>query len=212
MPRRAIELLQPEGEVLGAQNTDFRHDLASVRGIPLFKLFLLYPQSWWQTAGVERGRSLTDLPLRQCYYWPVGPEGKGVPGPGEPGLLMAYDDLLNVGFWGALDTRPQVHKAGSRIGSQMTHRLPLFSRVKSPSQPPPPADPFAARLHDNWEAHAATEGDGPRDAPSTHADARYRQRAGADRRRLHGLVAGSLRWRRAPLEPELQIIRNADAA
>ena len=119
MPRRAIELLQPEGEVLGAQNTDFRHDLASVRGIPLFKLFLLYPQSWWQTAGVERGRSLTDLPLRQCYYWPVGPEGTGVPKPADPSLLMAYDDLLNVGFWGALDTRPQVHKAGSRIGSQV---------------------------------------------------------------------------------------------
>ena len=34
MPRRAIELLQPEGEVLGAQNTDFRHDLASVSRYP----------------------------------------------------------------------------------------------------------------------------------------------------------------------------------
>jgi hypothetical protein len=157
MPRRAIELLQPEGEVLGAQNTAFRHDLASVRGIPLFKLFLLYPQSWWQTAGVERGRSLTDLPLRQCYYWPIGPEGIGVPKPADHSLLMAYDDLLNVGFWGALDTRAQVHKAGSRVGSQVHHRLPLFLRKKSPANAPAATDSFAARLHENWEAHLATE-------------------------------------------------------
>ena len=94
-----------EGEILGPQNADFRHDLASVSGIPLFKLFLLYKQSWWQAAGVTRGRSLTDLPLRQCYYWPVGSKGTDAPNPDKPGLLMAYDDLMNVGFWDALDTR-----------------------------------------------------------------------------------------------------------
>ena len=156
MPRRAIELLQPEGEVLGAQNTDFRHDLASVRGIPLFKLFLLYEQSWWQAAGVKSGRSLTDLPLRQCYYWPVGPDGTGVPDSGDPSLLMAYDDLLNVGFWGALDTRPQVHKVGAQVGAQVAHGLPLFAPLKLSSQTSAPVDPFAARLQANWRAHKAT--------------------------------------------------------
>lgn len=155
MPRRAIELLRPEGEILGSANAGFRHDLASVRGIPLFKLFLLYAQSWWQASGVTRGRSLTDLPLRQCYYWPVGPDGVGVPDAKGPGLLMAYDDLLNVGFWGALDTRPQVDKAGSFSRTTVAHKLPLFNRLTAPMLPL--SDPFTARLLANWERHSATQ-------------------------------------------------------
>ena len=155
MPRRAIELLRPEGEILGSENSKFRHDLASVVGIPLFKLFLLYPESWWQTAGVSRGRSLTDMPLRQCYYWPVGPNSDGVPKANEPGLVMAYDDLLNVDFWAALDTRSEVHKAGLPLGAHVPHALPMFGPAASPAAPPP--DPFAARLRANWEAHKATK-------------------------------------------------------
>jgi hypothetical protein len=156
MPRRAIELLRPEGEILGPANTKFRHDLASVSGIPLFKLFLLYSESWWQTAGVSSGRSLTDMPLRQCYYWPVGPSGDGVPKPGEPSLVMAYDDLLNVDFWAALDTRSEVHKAGLPLGAHVPHALPMFGRAAIPDAPPP-RDPFSARLRANWELHKATK-------------------------------------------------------
>jgi monoamine oxidase len=155
MPRRAIELLLPEGEILGPENKKFRHDLAAVSGIPLFKLFLLYPESWWQAAGVCRGRSLTDMPLRQCYYWPVGSEGVGVPKSTEPGLVMAYDDLLNVDFWTALDTRAEVHKAGLQLGAHVRHALPMFGRAAIPDTPPP-RDPFSARLRENWEAHRAT--------------------------------------------------------
>lgn len=156
MPRRAIELLRPDGEILGPQNTQFRHDLASVSGIPLFKLFLLYSESWWQTAGVSSGRSLTDMPLRQCYYWPIGPNGDGVPKPGEPGLVLAYDDLLNVDFWAALDTRSEVHKAGLQLGAHAPHALPMFGRAAT-ADAPPPSDPFAARLRANWETHKATK-------------------------------------------------------
>src|SRR5258706_4027330 len=156
MPRRAIELLQPEGEILGSANTKFRHDLAAVSGIPLFKLFLLYSESWWQEAGVSRGRSVTDMPLRQCYYWPVGPKGDGVPKRGERSLVMAYDDLLNVDFWAALDTRSEVHKAGLQLGAHVPHALPMFGRAAIPDSPPPP-DPFSARLRANWEMHKATK-------------------------------------------------------
>ncbi len=156
MPRRAIELLRPEGEILGSANTKFRHDLAAVSGIPLFKLFLLYSESWWQEAGVSRGRSLTDMPLRQCYYWPVGPKGDGVPKRGERSLVMAYDDLLNVDFWAALDTRSEVHKAGLQLGAHVPHALPMFGRAAIPDAPPPP-DPFSARLRANWEMHKATK-------------------------------------------------------
>ena len=156
MPRRAIELLEPEGEVLDQRNTKFRHDLASVRAIPLFKCFLLYPESWWQAAKVSSGRSLTDLPLRQCYYWPVGPDGVGVPKPGDPGLIMAYDDLLNVDFWAGLDTVAETQRAGLPLGTAVQRTLPTFNRAASPPQPLS-LDPFSKRLQANWDAHKATK-------------------------------------------------------
>ncbi|WP_207538720.1 flavin monoamine oxidase family protein [Sabulicella rubraurantiaca] len=156
MPRRSIELLRPEGEVLGPSNMAFRQALASVTAIPLFKLFLLYPQCWWQQAGVTKGRSLTDMPLRQCYYWPSGPDGTGVPKPSEPGLLMAYDDLLNVSFWSGLDTRREVQKASRHPGAtHHHHHWPLFPRSPAP-EATAPGDEYAALLQRNWTGHTAT--------------------------------------------------------
>ena len=155
MPRRSIELLRPEGEVLDPANTDFRYSLASVSGVPLYKLFLLYKECWWQDAGVSAGRSLTDLPLRQCYYWPSGKGGVSVPGRGDPGMLMAYDDQQSVGFWAGLDTRGHAQKAGMPIG--VTHPkqdVPLFNRAAAVSATG--EDPFAARMASNWQHHSAT--------------------------------------------------------
>lgn len=155
MPRRAIELLRPEGEVLGPQNPQFRDDLASVSGIPLFKLFLLYPQCWWQASEVSKGRSLTDMPVRQCYYWPVGPEGTGTPKPDAPGLIMVYDDLLNVSFWEGLDTGSNSHKAGLPLGVRSSHAVPLYATATGSQRAP--IDPFAARLRKNWDQHPASK-------------------------------------------------------
>jgi monoamine oxidase len=109
MPRRSLELLQgPKGRWKTFQST-----LAAVMSVPLFKLFLLYDECWWQDAGVTRGRSLTDLPLRQCYYWPVGRSGGCVPGRSDKGLVMAYDDLRNVSFWNGLRKPAPPHEDDS---------------------------------------------------------------------------------------------------
>ena len=157
MPRRSIELLQPEGEVLDPANTHFRQLLASVSAIPLFKAFLLYPNCWWQDSGVSAGRSLTDLPIRQCYYWPTGPAGTTVPQPTSPGLVMIYDDLLNVSFWEGLDRRGEVHKAGLPISQRLHHDWPLFKRHDAPASVSPTVDLFTQQLLDNWENHSATK-------------------------------------------------------
>ncbi|MFS8114178.1 FAD-dependent oxidoreductase [Rhizobium jaguaris] len=157
MPRRAIELLDPEGEVLGPANTQFRQDLASVAPIPLFKCFLLYPNCWWQDSGVSSGRSLTDMPIRQCYYWPAGPQGTTIPKRDAPGLVMVYDDLLNVGFWEGLDKRAEVHKAGLPLSLRSPgHHWPMFE-PKAVEMTAESADPFAKRLMENWTQHPATK-------------------------------------------------------
>jgi monoamine oxidase len=157
MPRRSIELLQPEGEVLDPANTHFRRLLASVSAIPLFKAFLLYPNCWWQDSGVSAGRSLTDLPIRQCYYWPTGPAGETVPPRESPGLVMIYDDLLNVSFWEGLDLRGEIHKAGLPIHMHVHHNWKRFESDVKPASGVASVDPFSQLLLDNWTNHPATE-------------------------------------------------------
>jgi hypothetical protein len=76
MPRRSLDLLAPASPPL--QN--IQHLITSVTPRPLFKLFTTYANPWWLAAGftnskgefvpVEAGRTVTDLPVRQTYYWP----------------------------------------------------------------------------------------------------------------------------------------------
>lgn len=95
MPRRSLELIEPSGVVMG--DPEAQQLMASVTPQPLFKLFCAYGYPWWTAAGVEAGRTVTNLPIRQTYYWPT-PDGS----PRESGrsLLMAsYDDGDNIDFW-----------------------------------------------------------------------------------------------------------------
>ena len=37
----------------------------TVTPYPAFKLYLFYEQRWWESGGIQRGRSVSDLPIRQ---------------------------------------------------------------------------------------------------------------------------------------------------
>jgi monoamine oxidase len=100
MPRRSLELLQPTGAVLDPKHEDVRELIESVMPIPLFKIFLCYEYPWWQAIGVSTGRSLTDMPIRQCYYWGTEPRTPLIAG--NSCLLASYDDDLSVTFWAGL--------------------------------------------------------------------------------------------------------------
>jgi len=100
MPRRSIELLEPTGAVLDPGNTEVRALIESVEPIPLFKIFLAYEYPWWEAVGVSQGRTLTDQPIRQCYYWDV--VQKSPTTNGNSCLLASYDDDLSVSFWAGL--------------------------------------------------------------------------------------------------------------
>lgn len=114
MPRRSLDLLAPTSPPLQM----IHHLIASVTPRPLFKLFTTYTNPWWRNAGytdatsgkyvaVQAGRSVTDLPVRQTYYWP---KDDGQPATDGPSMLMAsYDDGTNIGFWDGL--RPQRRQA-----------------------------------------------------------------------------------------------------
>lgn len=114
MPRRSLELLAPTSPPL----QEIRALTASVTPRPLFKLFTTYANPWWRSAGLtgldglvplEAGRTVTDLPVRQTYYWP---RDDGNPATSGPAMLMAsYDDGTNIGFWDGL--RPRRSRAWS---------------------------------------------------------------------------------------------------
>ncbi|CAN5843314.1 MAG: FAD-dependent oxidoreductase [Gemmatimonadetes bacterium] len=109
MPRRSVELLEPSGAVLDPRrNRGIERLIRSVTPIPLFKMFVCYQYPWWDAVGVAQGRSVTDLPIRQCYYWAVEGAQPGADPHNQNAVLMAtYDDTLNVDFWGGLRSRVQ---------------------------------------------------------------------------------------------------------
>ena len=95
MPRRALELLEPESPFL--QDPSVQKLVRSVTPRPLFKLFTTYADPWWLPAGVSKGRTTTDMPVRQTYYWPKD-DGEAAQG-GRAMLMASYDDGTNIGFW-----------------------------------------------------------------------------------------------------------------
>lgn len=103
MPRRSLELLDATGPVLDKGNRRVRELIESVEPIPLFKIFVCYRYPWWKSVNVQTGRSLTDMPIRQCYYWAVEPKDANTDG--NSALLASYDDDLSVSFWAGLRQR-----------------------------------------------------------------------------------------------------------
>lgn len=99
MPRRSLELIQ--GPFF--ENEWLKKNLKSVLIQSAFKLFLAYENPWWRSLGLVAGRSVTDLPVRQVYYFGTEAEQEG----GQPwlnSLLMAsYNDISTVPFWKGLE-------------------------------------------------------------------------------------------------------------
>jgi len=164
MPQRSLELLRQTGPVMDpARAPQLRSLMNAVSPIGLFKMILVYDQPWWEKkAYVTRGRSLTDLPVRQLYYWGVetdtktGKQGKAV--------LMAYNDMESSTFWSGFRTEPlgpNDDKEGN--GNEhpehvMLHKnAVLFSRKNKAGAKAVSAtkDPWLALKRKNWDNHPA---------------------------------------------------------
>ncbi len=129
MPRRSLELLDQVGPIFGRAAKGVRALMESVDGISLFKLFTCYRYPWWEAAGVTQGRSLTDLPIRQTYYWGVeGRQDGADPTDSNAVLLATYDDAQNTEFWAGYRNRfehPPYPNEGTTDDSNWTdHQAP----------------------------------------------------------------------------------------
>ena len=99
MPRRSLELIKSRF----FDDPWLKINMSSVLIQSAFKLFLAYERPWWRALGLVAGRSVTDLPVRQVYYF--GTEGEQKDGlPNMNSLLMAsYNDISTVPFWKGLE-------------------------------------------------------------------------------------------------------------
>ena len=103
MPRRSLELVR--WEPLQA-NDDVRDMVNAVISQAAFKIFLGYPYPWWRVLGLQAGRSITDMPLRQTFYFQTEGEQKGADPNNLNSLMMvSYNDLGSVPFWKALEAQ-----------------------------------------------------------------------------------------------------------
>jgi lysine 2-monooxygenase len=100
MPRRSLELIESSF----FDDPWLKANIPSVLIQSAFKLFLAYERPWWRALGLQAGRSVTDLPIRQVYYF--GTEGQQAGGrPFMNSLLMAsYNDISTVPFWKGLES------------------------------------------------------------------------------------------------------------
>jgi hypothetical protein len=103
MPRKSLELIKSTF----FDDPWLKANIPSVLIQSAFKLFLAYERPWWRALGLVAGRSVTDLPIRQTYYF--GTECEQQNGlPYMNSLLMAsYNDISTVPFWKGLEIGDQ---------------------------------------------------------------------------------------------------------
>jgi monoamine oxidase len=97
MPRKSLELLDQDNFFFDInQNEELNLNIRSVIKEPAFKILMGFPSPWWKKLGIEAGHSITDLPMRQCYYF-------GTDSSNDNSMLLgSYGDMETETFWKAL--------------------------------------------------------------------------------------------------------------
>jgi monoamine oxidase len=88
LPKRAMEQVGGLAGLVGAETLD------RVLPWPMCTLSLVYPSAWWARIGIERGRTVSDLPVRQIWQHGASPDG--------PGFLCSQSDAEDADYWRGL--------------------------------------------------------------------------------------------------------------
>ncbi|WP_208721209.1 flavin monoamine oxidase family protein [Corallococcus aberystwythensis] len=102
MPRRSLELIGADRFFSSPEvRAEVRKNIGAVISEPSFKLLMGFESPWWsQEFNAHAGESLTDLPMRQCYYFGTDPVNS------HSILLASYNDMRTTAFWSALMASP----------------------------------------------------------------------------------------------------------
>jgi len=152
MPQRSLNLLERKGPVFDENraSSNVKYMLNSVEPIHMYKMFISYPYAWWEKKGVSEGRSLTDIPVRQCYYWGEEKGSKNDP-ENKNAILMVYDDGKQADYWGGLRHRPLgPYDAITDFSHESFTRVHLDHSDQDNDQ-----SDLDKKLYANWKGHSA---------------------------------------------------------
>lgn len=120
MPRRSLELLDQNNFFFNInENSVLNDNIRSVIMEPAFKILMGFEYPWWKELGISSGHSITDLPMRQCYYFGTDPHTD------NSMLLGSYGDMETETFWKALSDDKVLFKvkAARSASLQELHEL-----------------------------------------------------------------------------------------
>ncbi|MCI0558129.1 MAG: FAD-dependent oxidoreductase [Nitrososphaera sp.] len=146
LPRAALERIRWKPF---QENIRLKENLDSVVVQEAIKIFLEYDYAWWKSLGLFRGRSISDLPIRQTFYF-TDLQEMDMPDPfkvlKKPSLLMAsYSDIESVPFWRGLEGAENDEPYGgpddgyraSKLMVQEVHKQVMA--IHGQSELPPPS-------------------------------------------------------------------------
>ena len=139
MPRHAVELVaratqyrtMDPGQVDFLNNTTVLNHVESVEEQPSYKIAMFFDEPWWEnssyppnltntdggttTSSQVFGPTITDLPLRQVYYFG---DNSAAGGSGVYGMLASYDDMRFTEFWKQLEISVNDRRTSPRSRDQ----------------------------------------------------------------------------------------------
>ncbi len=149
MPKRSLSLLEQKGPLFDPTKKTaerVRNMMGAVIPIPLYKMFIAYDRPWWQKEAVDKGRSITDLPIRQCYYWGVENGSTDGKPKNQNAILMVYNDAISSDFWAGLRSMPKGDDDYSNKDTTLK-----FERKEMPHAGNGVKEDWQKRLEQNWK-------------------------------------------------------------
>lgn len=115
MPRKSLELLDQNNFFFNInQNAELNKNIRSVIMEPAFKILMGFDSPWWKKKfDIDSGHSITDLPMRQCYYFGTDPHND------NSLLLGSYGDMETETFWKALSDDKELFKVRANRSASM---------------------------------------------------------------------------------------------
>lgn len=149
MPQIPLKELVGDSPLL--QGTALESNLNKVTANPMTRIFVTYDKPWWNNIGIKAGRSVTDLPLGQVYYY-------GADGDKHP-YLEVYADGTNSQYWEGLQdpSAPGVATklcAKPQLAKELQHELQTLHGIdiRAPTGflYKRWADPFTGGAYHTW--------------------------------------------------------------
>ncbi len=120
MPRRSLELLDQNNFFFDVNEQEtLGHNIKSVIKEPSFKILMGFDTPWWKALDIDSGHSITDLPMRQCYYFGTDTTNN------NSMLLGSYGDMNTETFWKALSDDKVLFEIKPNKSASLTELMEL---------------------------------------------------------------------------------------